>query len=301
VNIEPRADRRNPGWGTADRSAPDIRVNSDLVLIPVMVTDRQDRLITGLERDHFRLWDEKTEQIISHFASEDVPVSVGLVFDCSGSMTSKLAESRAAVAEFLRSANPEDEFSLVTFNDRAELAVPFTSEIGEIQNRMIFITSRGRTALLDGIMLSMNEMGRAKHRRKAILIISDGGDNHSRYSTREVKERLRESDIQVYSIGIAGSPSVQFRTMEEQDGPALLDDIAKQTGGRLFQVNDIAELKGIAVKISNALRNQYVLGYVPTAGMRDGKYHRVRVRIAQPKGEPSFRTSFRSGYLAPAN
>src|SRR5262249_17006148 len=155
--------------------------------------DKQDRLITGLVRDHFRIWDEKNEQVISHFASEDLPVSIGLVFDSSGSMGTKLAESRAAVAEFLKTANPEDEFSLVTFNDREHLVIGFTNQAGDIQDKMLFIASKGRTALLDAIVLSMNEMRHAKHTRKAILIISDGGDNNSRYTTREVKARLRES------------------------------------------------------------------------------------------------------------
>src|SRR5262249_13370679 len=152
--------------------------------------DRDNRLITGLGREHFRLWDGKSEQVISHFTAEDVPVSIGLVFDASGSMGNKLQKSRAAVTEFISSANPKDEFSLVQFNDRAQLLQGFTDRTEDIQSRLLFIQSRGRTALLDAIMLSMHEMQHAKHSRKAILIISDGGDNDSRYSTREVKARL---------------------------------------------------------------------------------------------------------------
>jgi Ca-activated chloride channel family protein len=301
VAVEPRAPSRAPSTGSADRIATNIRVNSDLVLIPVMVTDRNDRLITGLEREHFRLYEDKVEQVITHFAMEDVPVSIGLVFDCSGSMGSKLTKSRAAVGEFLRAANPEDEFSLVQFSDRAQLVVGFTDRTEDIRSRLLFIQSKGRTALLDAIYLAMNEMKHARHTRKAILIISDGGDNCSRYTAREVKKRVREADVQIYSIGIMETYFGRSRTPEEMEGPALLDEIADQTGGRLFEVNDLNELPDIASKVGLALRNQYMLGYAPTVVKRDGKYHRVQVKIARPKGVPPLRASFRSGYFAPMN
>src|SRR5262249_206131 len=189
VSIEQRVS----AVGGADRVSPNIHVNSDLVLIPVTVTDYENRMITGLAREHFRLWDEKTEQPITHFATEDVPVSIGLVFDASGSMATKLAQSRAAVMEFIKTANPDDEFSFIAFNDRPRLLQGFTSRAEEIQERMMFVEPRGRTALLDAIFLSLNEMRNAKHSRKAILIISDGGDNESRYTWRELKGRLREA------------------------------------------------------------------------------------------------------------
>src|SRR5262249_4183400 len=160
---------------------------------------------------------------------------------------------------------------------------------------------KGRTALLDAIVLSMNEMRHAKHSRKAILIISDGGDNDSRYSVRDVRTRLREADVQVYSIGIMEPWAGRGRSVEEMEGAALLDEIAKDTGGRLFEVDDVGVLPAIATKISHALRNQYVLGYVPTSDMRDGKYHRVQVKTARPKGVPPLRASFRTGYFAPEN
>ena len=285
--------------GSADRAATNIRVNSDLVLIPVMVTDRHDRLITGLEKDHFKLFEDKVEQVITHFASEDAPVSIAVVFDCSGSMGPKLQKSRAAVAEFLRAANPEDEFALVLFNDRAQLAVGFTDHTEEIQSRLLYAQSKGRTALLDAIYLAMDQMKVAKHSRKALLIISDGGDNTSRYSMREVKNRVREGDAQIYSIGIEEPWGVRGRSPEELAGPALLDEIAGQSGGRLFEVNDLNELPDIAAKIGMALRNQYLLGFAPLEPKRDGKYHKIVVKLAAPKGLPALRASFRSGYYAP--
>jgi Ca-activated chloride channel homolog len=292
VNLETRPPLSSSGG--ADRLAS-IRINSDLVLIPVLVTDHRDHPITGLQKDHFKLYDDKVEQVISNFTSEDAPVSITLLFDCSGSMGPKLQKSRAAVREFLQTANPEDEFSLIVFADRARMVSDFTDKIEEIQNQLMFAGSKGATALLDAIYLAVNQMKHAKHSRKAILIISDGGDNSSRYTTKEVKNSLREADIQVYSIGIL-EPFGSRMTPEEMSGPVLLQEIAQETGGRLFEVNDLNELRDIAVRIGAALRNEYVLGYVPTETKHDGKYHRIQVKVERLKGLPPLRATFRSGY-----
>jgi Ca-activated chloride channel family protein len=299
VSIEPRDIPEISSKGSANRSA-NIRVDSNLVLIPVLVTDRQDRLVTGLEKERFKLFEDKVEQEIKHFGSEDAPISVGLVFDCSGSMGAKLQKSRAAVAQFLKTANPEDEFSLVEFSDRARLTVHFTGQGNEIQSRLMFVQSKGRTALLDAIYLSLDEMRRARHPRKAILIVSDGGDNCSRYTIREVKNRVREADVQIYSIGIEEPLGARGRSPEELAGPALLDEIASLSGGRLYEVEDLNELPDIAAKIGTALRNQYMLGFSPSELKRDGKYHRIEVKLDRPKGMPPLRASFRTGYFAPA-
>jgi len=300
VNIEPRVATRPESTGSANRTAPNIRVDSNLVLIPVMVTDHQDRLITGLEKVHFKLFDDKVEQVITHFASEDVPVSIVIVFDCSGSMGPKLAKSRAAVSAFLNSANPEDEFSLVLFSDKAQLVAGFSRQTDELQSKLLFAQSKGRTALLDAIYLAMDQMKHAKHSRKAVLIISDGGDNCSRYSMREVKNRVKEGDAQIYSIGILEAMGFRGRSAEELAGPALLDEIASQSGGRLFEIDNLNELSDVASKIGMALRNQYMLGFAPAEDRRDGKYHRIVVKLESPKGLPKLRASFRSGYFAPA-
>jgi len=265
------------------------------------VTDRDNHLITGLEQAHFRLWEDKVEQVITHFAAEDAPVSIVLVFDASGSMGDKLRKSRAAVTEFLKTANPEDEFSLIQFSDEAQVLQTLTSRSEDIQNRLRSIEARGRTALLDGIMMAMDELKNAKHSRKAILILSDGGDNASRFTVRDLINRVREADVQIYSIGIMEPLGRRFRSPEEMAGSALLQDIAQQSGGRLFEVDDINGLPAIAGNIGMALRNQYVLGYVPASQKRDGKYHRVQVKVEPPNGQTRLRTSFRSGYFAPSN
>ncbi len=295
VSIEPRM--RTP---EQDGRRSNIRVDSTLVLINVTVVDPLNRFVTGLDREHFRLFEEKVEQTVSHFASEDAPLSVGLVFDASGSMGAKLQKSRQAAAQFFKTANPEDEFFLVQFNDRPQMVVPFTTNTDEIQNRLTFTQAKGRTALLDGVYMALHHMKKARNPRKAILILSDGGDNSSRYTESEIKNLVREADVQIYAIGIFEPVSARGRTAEELAGPGLLTEIAEQTGGRHFPVENINELPDIAAKIGIELRNQYVLGYAPTNQEKDGKYRRVQVRLVQPRGLPPLRTFARAGYYAPS-
>ncbi len=279
---------------------PSIRVDTNLVLINVTVTDPLNRFVTGLEAEHFKLLEDKTEQKIATFASEDAPLSVGLVFDASGSMGSKLQKARLATAQFFKTANPEDEFFLVQFNDRPELTQPFTTNTEEIQNRLTFTQAKGRTALLDGVYMALNQMKKARNTRKAILILSDGGDNSSRYTESEIKNLVREADVQIYAIGIFEPISARSRTAEELSGPGLLSEMAEQTGGRHFPIENLNDLPDVAGKIGMELRNQYVIGYVPTNGNRDGKYRRVQVKLVQPRGLPPLRPFWRQGYYAPA-
>lgn len=290
----PREDNPTEGRGA------NIRVDSTLVLINVTVTDPMNRFVTGLDKDFFRLWEDNGEQQIAQFSSEDAPLSVGLVFDSSGSMGSKLGKSRQAAGQFFKTANPEDEFFLVQFNDRAEMMVPFTHNTEEIQNRLTFTQAKGRTALLDAVYLAIHQMKKAKNPRKAILILSDGGDNSSRYTESEIRNLVREADVQIYAIGIFEPVSARGRTAEELSGPGLLNEIAEQTGGRHFPVENINELPDIAAKIGVELRNQYVLGYSPTNLVRDGKYRRVKVKVNQPRGFPPLRAFWRLGYYAPS-
>jgi Ca-activated chloride channel homolog len=278
----------------------DIRVDSTLVLIPVTVTDPYNRFVTGLEKENFKILEDKKEQDIVQFSSEDAPLSVGVVFDCSGSMGSKLEKSRQAVAQFFKTANPDDEFFLVQFNDTADLVEPFTKNLEEIQNRLTFTQSKGRTALLDAIYLALHEMKKAVNPRKALLLISDGGDNSSRYTESEIKNLVKEADVQIYAIGIYEPIGSRSRSPEELSGPGLLTEIAEQTGGRQYGVDNVAELADIAAKIGVELRNQYILGYSPRNQDRDGKYRRVEVKLNQPRGLPPLRAFWRHGYYAPS-
>src|SRR5919199_3449061 len=283
VNIEPRIRTSKTPQDTEERREPNIRVETQLVLINVTVTDPMNRFVTGLEKEHFQLFEDKVKQEITQFSSEDAPLSVGLVFDASGSMGSKLSKSRQAAAQLFKTANPEDEFFLVQFNNRPELVVSFTTNTEEIQNRLTFTQAKGRTALLDAVYLAMNQMKKAHNPRKAIIILSDGGDNSSRYTESEIKNAVREADVQVYAIGIFEPIGGRGRTAEELAGPGLLNEIAEQTGGRHFAIENVSELPDIAAKIGIELRNQYVLGYTPTNQARDGKYRRVQVKLKQPR------------------
>jgi Ca-activated chloride channel homolog len=285
--------------GVVPSRPSNIRIDKTLVLINVTVTDPLNRIVTGLEKEHFRLFEDKIEQQITQFSSEDAPISIGLVFDTSGSMGSKLQKSRQAAAEFFKTANPSDEFFLVQFNDRPELTVPFTTDTDRLQSTLTFTQSRGRTALLDSVYLAMHEMKKAHNPRKALLIISDGGDNSSRYTETEIKNAVREADVQIFAIGIFESFANRGRTPEEAAGPGLLNELAEQTGGREYAVENVAELPDIAAKIGVELRNEYILGYTPKNRERDGKYRRVIVKLNQPRGLPPLRAYFRLGYYAP--
>jgi Ca-activated chloride channel homolog len=297
VSIEPRA---KPSANAAPTPKTDIRVDSTLVLIPVTVTDPYNRFVTGLDKDNFKIFEDKKEQEIVQFSSEDAPLSIGVVFDCSGSMGAKLEKSRQAVTQFFRTANPEDEFFLVQFNDTANLVEPFTRNLEEIQNRLTFTQSRGRTALLDAVYLALHEMKKAQNPRKALLLISDGGDNSSRYTESEIKNLVKEADVQIYAIGIYEPIGSRARTPEELAGPGLLTEISEQTGGRQYAVENLAELADIAAKIGVELRNQYILGYSPHNQDHDGKYRRVEVKLIQPRGLPALRAFWRHGYYAPS-
>jgi VWFA-related protein len=296
ANLETRA---KPSAKIEPRPQANIRIESNLVLIPVTVTDPMNRFVTGLERDSFKLFEDKKEQEISQFSSEDAPLSIGVVFDCSGSMGKKLEKSREAVAQFFKLANPEDEFFLVQFNDSANLVQAFTRNLEEIQNKLAFTQSKGRTALLDAVYLALHEMKKAKNPRKALLLISDGGDNSSRYTEPEIKNLVKEADVQIYAIGIYEGYSARSRTPEEMSGPGLLTEIAEQTGGRQYSVDNLNELPDVAAKIGVELRNQYILGYQPQNPTKDGKYHKVLVKLIQPRGMPVLRPFWKQGYYAP--
>jgi Ca-activated chloride channel family protein len=300
-NIVPRIRGKNPeaADSVTDRRAT-IRVDTNLVQIPVTVTDPRGTFVTGLDKENFKLAEDKLPQEILNFSSEDAPMSIGLVFDTSGSMGPKLQTARKAASEFMKTANPVDEFFLTTFAERPEMVIPFTTSIEEVQNRLMFAQSKGRTALLDGVYLAMNQMKKAHNPRKAILIISDGGDNSSRYTSSEVKNAVREADVQIYGIGIYEGMGNRGRTPEELGGPDLLHMLASLTAGTSFEVGNLRELPDVAMKIAIELRHQYMLSYTSTNKARDGKYRRVEVKMAKVKGLPPLKATFRTGYYAPA-
>lgn len=291
VNIE-----RRPKPPAKEDKLPgaNIRVDTNLVLVPVTVNDPLNRPVSGLEKENFRVFEDKVEQTISQFAMDDEPVAVGLVFDTSGSMGDKLRRSRMAAKEFFRTANPEDEFFLVEFDSAPRLVVPMTTDTGTIENQLTFSRSHGSTALLDAIYMALHEMKKTRKNKKALLIISDGGDNNSRYTVTEVRNLILESDCLIYAIGVFGGGT----SPEEAGGGSLLAHIAEQTGGRLFEAN-VADMPDTAKRIGIELRNRYVLGYSPSNQVRDGKYRHIQVTVVPPRGLPKLRAHWRTGYNAP--
>jgi Ca-activated chloride channel family protein len=279
------------------RPGEHIRVDVNLVLIPLTVTDPLNRLVTGLERDEFFIYENNQLQQLKSFSAEDAPVSIGIVMDLSGSMSNKVVRARESIVEFMRTSNPQDEFFIIGFNDRPELIEDFTSSVEDIEARLQTVRAGHRTALLDAIYYGVNKMKQAKYERKAILIVSDGGDNRSRYTENEVRNLVRESDTELFSIGIFDAYAA---TTEERNGPLLLHDLSEETGGQLFRVDDVSDMTDIATKISAELRNQYVLGYRPSEAKRDGKWRKVKVKLVPPPGLPPLTVHARTGYYAPS-
>ncbi|SPF43169.1 von Willebrand factor, type A [Candidatus Sulfotelmatobacter kueseliae] len=291
----PKQDLVSSNSGLSAHVRP-LKVEVDLVLVPVTITDPMNRLVTGLEKENFQLFEGSTAQDIRTFSSEDAPVSLGVIFDSSGSMTSKMDRAKEAVMEFFKTANPQDEFFMITFSDEPEEVSDFTSSVDEIQNKLVFAVPRHRTALLDAIYMGVNKMRQAKYPKKALLIISDGGDNHSRYTENEIKSVVKEADVMIYAIGIYDRYA---SAIEERLGPELLSDITELTGGRAFTIDNPNDLGDVATKIGVELRNQYVLGYRPSKVVRDGKWRKIKVKLLPPKGLPPLRVYARTGYYAP--
>jgi len=292
-------DVEHDSTGRAISPSQSIRVNVDLALVNVTVTDPYNRVVTGLGPDNFRVFEDKVEQEVVNFSAEDVPASIGVILDISGSMADKLGRAKQAALEFFRAGNPQDEFFLIGFNDHVQLISRFTSNVEDLQARMLTISAKGATALLDAIYLGLTQMKNARHSRRALLIISDGGDNHSRYSERDIKRLVREADTQLYSIGIFDPLRNGARTPEELNGPSLLAEITELTGGRTFTADDPNELSDIATKIGEELRNQYVLGYRPSNKARDVRWRKIKIKLRVPKGLPPLSVFAKTGYYAP--
>ncbi len=277
--------------GSAACAQSVIRVDSPLVIVPAHVTTSIGASVTDLTQDQFRLFEDNVEQKIAYFAKDDVPASVGIVFDASGSMRNKIRRSAQAAAAFFKTANPEDEFFLVEFNERPWLAVPFTLDSDALYQHISRTRVLGRTSLLDAIHMALTQMKKARNVRKALVIVSDGGDNRSHTTAGEIKSAILESDVQVYAMGIFDRDLP--KTIEERNGPQLLDDLAEESGGRHYRVGDLDDLPHIAECIGNDLRNLYVLGYVPANGDRDGRYRRIKLTT-----DPRLRIYYRRGYFA---
>jgi Ca-activated chloride channel homolog len=291
----------SPSTGHSVRSNPAdkaIHVDVELVLVNVAVTDPEDRLVTTLQKENFRLFEDNVEQEIVTFSHEDAPISVGLIFDVSGSMADKVDRTRQAALQILKTANPEDEFFLVTFDAHAKLRTGFTSNVEELRDRMILIKPRGPTALLDAIHLGMKEMKNARYRRHALIVVSDGGDNSSIHTENRILRDLKEADCQLYAMGIFDQHDMKL-TVEEHNGPTLLSKLAETTGGRAFSVSHLDELPTIATEVSKELRDQYVLGYKSSAARQHGKWRTIKVLVSPQVTLSPVHVYAKRGYYGP--
>jgi Ca-activated chloride channel homolog len=295
------ADVKHDTPGKSIQPGQSVHIDVNLALVNVTVTDPYDRVVTGLEPDNFRVFENNIEQEVQYFSSEDVPISIGVIFDLSGSMANKVGKAKEATLQFFKTANPQDEFFLVSFNDRAELISAFTNSVDDLQNRLSFASAKGRTALLDAIYLGLSEMRTARNGKRALLIISDGGDNNSRYNEKDIKRLVREANTQLYSIGIFDPLEYRNRTTEELNGPSLLNEVTELSGGRAFTVEKINDLPDIATKIGTELRNQYILGYRPSDKSHDARWRKVKIKLRAPKGLPPLSVSAKMGYYGPGS
>jgi Ca-activated chloride channel family protein len=298
VAIEPR--RRSPpssAPGAREAAIPsaNLRVDTTLVLVPTTVNDGLNHPVTGLEKENFRIFDDKAEQTITSFSSEDEPVALGFIFDTSGSMAGLLPQGRAAAAELLKFANPEDEFFLVEFDTRPRLVIPLSSNTSQIGLEVMMTKSGGSTALNDALFMGIHEMHKSKRAKKALVLISDGGENHSRYTPTEVKNVVKESDVLIYTVAIGAGHDA-----DSLSGMGFMSGVAEMSGAHMFYANGF-ELADIATKIGIELRNRYVIGYSPRDPRRDGRFHRIEVRVVPPRGLPKLRAHWRTGYYEPTN
>ncbi|MFN0084813.1 MAG: VWA domain-containing protein [Blastocatellia bacterium] len=276
-----------------------IKIGTDLVSLTVTVTDPYNRLVTGLDRQHFEIFEDKVKQEIRFFNDTDSPISLGIIFDVSGSMKGKLDRAREALRAFIQTSHTEDDFFLVGFNNRANLLAEFTD--GEtLSNKLTLVDARGQTALYDAAYLGIEKVKQGRHNRHAMLMISDGQDNSSRYSYGELRKLLKEAGVQIYCIGIVEMGGGAGGSLDMQ-GQAVLEEIAQVTGGKAFFPRSPAELEDATTRIALELRHQYSIGYEPTNVKRDGQWHKIKVSVKAPRGLSNLKVQHKEGYYSIVN
>jgi len=277
-----------------DQQKPVFKVGVDTVFLKVSVTDPLNRNVTGLSKEDFKVYEDKVQQEISSFAQESSPVSVGILLDRSASMktNNNIQSARAALSDFLKEGKPEDEFFLIAFNQEAALVKDFTQNLNSILAESGILQPSGQTAIWDAVYRGLDKMKAAKNEKKALILITDGEDNSSRYSTSEVREFAKESDAQIYAIGEPG---------ELGYGPSEIENVVRLTGGRAFFPNNLNSLDYYIDLIHSELRNEYVMGYVPTHKEHDGKWRKIQVKLDQPKGLPKLTVRAKEGYYSSKN
>jgi Ca-activated chloride channel homolog len=287
------AQRQGPG---VDQDNNVIRQRTSLVVVNVSVTDKQFRQISGLNKEHFEIYEDKVRQQIEFFSDDDKPASIGVIFDLSGSMNNKISRAREAIKAFIGTCHDQDDFFLVGFNDRATLLAEL-SDGQSVLNKLALVEPRGQTALYDAAYLGVEKVKEGRHEKRALLVVSDGQDNASRYNYGELRKLLKEADVQVYCIGILEDGAGAGSSLDRQ-GQLILEELSNTTGGMAFFPTSNGELEDSVTRIALTLRHQYSIGYVPNNEQRDGKWRKIKVRVNAPKGLPSLIVRAKEGYYA---
>lgn len=269
--------------------------DASLVLVPVTVTDRSGAIVNGLPREAFTVKENGVEQPIRSFSVEEEPVSIGVVFDTSGSMKGALNGARDALRALMATANPNDEAFLETVSTHPQSVLGFTNDVGELLSEVAFDKGRGDTALVDTIWQSLDHIRSAQHTRKALIVISDGMDNHSRHSQNELLERAMEADLQIYTISVfnPSSNNKPSQMIENQHGLQFMQELADRTGGLQIMVRAGEDMQEAAQRVGAALRNRYSIGYIPATGDRSGQWRKVQVKVARAGLKAHARTGYR--------
>jgi len=304
VFVSPTVRAQDPasGSGQAPRQQPiaygneGIVVNTDLVTLNVTVADFNGNHVAGLDKNAFAVYDNQALQEITFFGDADEPVSVAIVFDISGSMSEeKITRAKEALRLFIQTSHVDDEFYLITFNSEACLVLDKTRDADAVAAKLTYIHPHGSTALYDAVLLGLEKVMHGTHARHALLIISDGEDNNSRYTFNETRRRLRESDALIYAVGINESLLPRKGVV---DGRLVLQDLASASGGKAFSPNSQSGMSDAFERIALELRHQYSIGYRPQNLVGDAKWHRLKVKVAAPRGFPRILVRSREGYYA---
>jgi Ca-activated chloride channel homolog len=290
--------QQKPGNEVDDKGP--VITNTDLITFTVTVTDLYGRFVSGLNRNAFTIFDDKQPQEITFFSDDDSPVSVGVIFDVSGSMSGdKVRRARDALSHFIQTSHDSDEYFLITFNNRSQLLLDRTRDGNAVLDKLTFVQTKSNTALYDACYLGVERVQRGTHSKRALLLISDGQDNNSRYTFNELRRVLKESDVVLYAVGILSGSDVG--SSMGMQGQSILDELAGVSGGKAFYPRSAAEMDDIFEQIALELRHQYSIGYRPPNFVNDGKWHRIKVRVNPPRGLPRLFVRSKEGYYAIAN
>jgi len=280
---------------TAQQDQPVVKLGTELVSLTVTVTDPFGRFVTALTKENFEVYEDKVKQDIAFFSDADAPVSIGIIFDISGSMKGKISRAHEAMRRFVESSHDDDEYFLVGFNTSAKVLSDFTVDSSKLVNSLSLVEPKGNTALYDAAYLGVEKVRQGRHSKRALIIISDGQDNNSRYTYNELRKIVKEADVQIYAIGIvslSGGSSLEFQ------GQAILEEVTRTTGGRAFFPNSEVELEEVITRIALELRHQYSLGYYPKDTSQNGRWHKLKVTVNPPRGLPRLIVRSKEGYYS---